>query len=66
MMDLLEYESLEEVITYLKKFLPYSEDNRINSVSKYARVQKNEVTVKAIKARDLSGWTWNFEVFIGV
>lgn len=66
MSSVMQYKSLEEVLSHFISFLPEPKPNGIASVSKYARVDNEEVTVKAIKTKICAGFAWNFEITVGI
>ena len=56
------YTSLEEAINYFMTLLPELNSNRIASISKYARVDNEEIRIQARKSISWSGISWSLEI----
>ena len=65
MLHSIKYKNLEEVLSYFINFLPEPKRDGIASISKYAKVNDEDVTVRAVKRRVCTGFTWSFEVTVG-
>ncbi|MBC8053575.1 MAG: hypothetical protein H7Y13_10980 [Sphingobacteriaceae bacterium] len=65
MLQVKQYSSIEEVLSYFMNLLPEPKPDTIASVSKYAKVDNERVTVKAIKQKVCLGFTWSFEIIVG-
>ena len=64
MLSLINYKDLEEMLQYFLELLPEPASSRIASVSKYARVNDEDIIMKAIKKEASAGFTWNFEITV--
>ncbi len=59
------YESIDDVLNYFLGLLPEAKPDRINSVVKYAKVNNEEIKVHAIKRKNITGFSWAFEITLG-
>ncbi len=58
------YNTLDDVLSYFLSLLPEAKPDRIASISKYARINNEEIKVQAVKRKDASGFTWNLEITV--
>jgi hypothetical protein len=65
MIQEIRYNTFEEMLNYFVSFLPEPSQPGIASVVKYARINDEEITLKAVKERAFSGLMWKFEITVG-
>lgn len=58
------YKDIEEVLEYFIDFLPEPQSNGISSVVKYARIDNENVILRAKKSKSYLGFSWNFEITV--
>jgi len=58
------YNTLDDVLSFFLTILSEAKPDRVASISKYARVNNEEIKVQAIKRKDASGFTWNLEITV--
>ncbi|MFD2161438.1 hypothetical protein ACFSJU_03485 [Paradesertivirga mongoliensis] len=59
------YKDIEEVLKYFIDFLPEPQSKGISSVVKYARIDNENVILRAKKSKSYLGFSWNFEITVG-
>ena len=60
----IQYNTFEDMLNYFVCFLPQPTQRGIASVVKYARINNEDVMLKAVKEKVFSGFTWKFEITV--